>query len=95
MPPLDRKAVGTRRLPDPGPPPSSPPVPVVPLLPHHRSEAIAALTTKARTLHAEIAANLAKIDALQFRNAAVRRELAEIDVKVREHAWDGAPLPTL
>lgn len=93
MPPTERKGEGSRRLSIPAAP--SPPKTVlnVALLPSYRSEAIAALTTKARTLHAEITENQARIDSLQFRNAAVRRELAEIDTKVREHAWDGHPLP--
>jgi|GEM_PF-3753040 len=93
MPPTERKSEGNRRLDIPGSP--NPPKPgfTAALLPSYRSEAIAVLTTKARALHAEITENQARIDALQFRNAAIRRELADISTKVHEHAWDGVPLP--
>lgn len=62
------------------------------VLPPHRADAIGQLTAKARTLHAELVENSAKADTIQFRNAAIRRELAEIDKQVIEHAWDGQPI---
>lgn len=61
-------------------------------LPIYRSESIATLTAKARSLHAEHVDNSAKIDALHYRNASIRRELAEIGKQVLEHAWDGQPI---
>jgi len=92
MPPADRTS---RQSEPPKPAAQSPPLKVVappPGLPLYRSESIASLTAKARVLFAELAENSAKIDALHFRNSAIRRELGDIDKQILEHAWDGQPL---
>lgn len=62
-----------------------------PALPPHRSEAIASLTAKARTLQAEWETNVFRADAIQHRQNAIRNELAAINKQVLEHAWDGQP----
>jgi hypothetical protein len=82
----------------PAPPPVTPkaeepvtPKPTTPCLPRHRSESIGSLTAKARLLEAEQAEIRAKVDAHNYRDAAISRELAEIRKQVLEHAWDGIP----
>jgi hypothetical protein len=82
----------------PTPPPVTPTAegpdtarPTTPCLPRHRSESIGSLTAKARLLEAEQAEIRAKVDAHNYRNAAINRELAEIRKQVIEHAWDGIP----
>ncbi|WP_406699241.1 hypothetical protein V5E97_10225 [Singulisphaera sp. Ch08] len=87
MPPTD-KARPTNPASKGPPGPNS----IAPCLPPHRAGAIGQMTAKARELHAELRENAAKADQIAFRQAAIRRELAEIDKQVREHAWDGQPL---
>lgn len=94
MPPPERERT-SRQTELPKPAAQPPPLKVVSApsgLPPHRSESIAALTAKARTLHAESAENTAKIDVLQHRNSLIGRELVEINKQIIEHAWDGQPL---
>ena len=92
MPPAHHKNRNHAASPVPTSKTEGDPQSVPPCLPPHRAASIGELTAKARALHAELVENSAKADALQFRNAAIRRDLAEIDTKVREHAWEGRPL---
>jgi|GEM_PF-2692674 len=63
-----------------------------PSLSPYRAAMIGELTTRAHALHDELIENLSRVDALQSRCAVIRRELTELNAKVREHAWNGCPL---
>ena len=65
---------------------------VSPSLPAHRSESIAQLTARARSLAEESRLNQRKIDELTNRNHVIQRSLTEISKQVIEHAWDGQPI---